>query len=133
MELPISTIITLFVAISVGILVITFAQNLLSKTPVVVPPPTECKMGDLLEVKEIDETQIAPLVRACYGCSYGKALISQACYIVHSETPKALNAGTIKSAVADAVAGDKVVVSGVSSQTFYVKWNAADGTVEVMP
>ncbi|MBN2517749.1 MAG: hypothetical protein JXB14_02810 [Candidatus Altiarchaeota archaeon] len=85
MELPIQVMITMFVALTVAVVVIMFSQNLLqdaAKDIADIGDYGDTPEDKIVEVGTITSTQVANLVNQCYRQYSESALGDTLCYVV---------------------------------------------------
>jgi hypothetical protein len=127
MELPINVVVTMFVGLLVGGLIVVFAQNVIFSSQMEFDETFKDKENNsFFDLKQITDSQIALLAKSCYDKSFGHALESQLCFIVHGESPVSLDSAKVKE-----VSGVEVNVSDDTSKFFLIKWNAKENVVEV--
>lgn len=130
MEMPIQVIMTLFVVLIVGSLVILFSQNLLNEADAGLPKFDKGSVEiQILEVDSVSSNQLGFLVDECYASRFGKVFKDETCFIVHSKNTYAISQSGIAGAV-EAPLG--VVDNGVSTKTIFVNWNFIDTKVDVV-
>ncbi len=139
MELPISIIVVLFIALIVGVLVVTFSQQTIGQAGTDLKGVTGGFSNNnantnspLIEVSSISPSQVAGLIDSCYSTSYGQSLGDRNCYIIHGTSSFDLgaNSQTILSDLTQANASDVNIVPG-SSNTVLINWVLSSSSVEV--
>ena len=133
MEMPIQVVITLFVAITVGALLIMFSETILSAAGIDVTdlfPAKQDEAEDVIEVNTITNSQVAALITSCYEKSYGKAPGTYVCYAIHADAVYAINSGGIMDKL-PAELKDQVDIAEGNAKTVWIRWNFNDSKVEV--
>jgi hypothetical protein len=134
MEMPVQLIITLFIVLVVGTLVINFSQDLIGagKNSILgffggdKKPPTG---ADLIDVTSVSDREVVALIKECYNKNYGVNLHSGICFTVHSNEPYNIVPENLVALVGDVnVLGN---VEKASVKTFFINWNVDKGKVEV--
>ncbi len=88
MELPIRIMITLFVALAVGSMIIVFSQQMISKSRDDIDrnrPGMNIAQEDeqkIIELNTIDRIQMADLMTECYNRNHGQTFERQLCFAV---------------------------------------------------
>jgi hypothetical protein len=133
MEMPVQLIITLFIVLVVGTLVINFSQDLISsgKNSILSFFGGEKKQGgaDFIDVTSVSDREVAALIKECYNKNYGVNLHSGICFTVHSKKVYNIVPQNLAALIGDTnVLGD---VESASVKTFFINWNVDKGKVEV--
>ncbi len=126
MEMPINVVITLFVGLLVGGLIVFFAQNIVFSSEQQFIEFLDEEENGFFDLKEITESQIGFLVKSCYEKSFGESLDNELCYIVHGESPAFLDSDKVFE-----FSGVEAEVSNETSKFFLIEWNAKENIVEV--
>ncbi|MFH0955255.1 MAG: hypothetical protein V1777_04070 [Candidatus Micrarchaeota archaeon] len=159
--MPISIVITLFVVVVVGVLVILFARTQVesAQTSLEGFNPNETEQKNLVfEIDQLSAVQLATGIKECFR-RYGQTLQSEMCSVFHisnSSHSFALDAtqktaiygelrnypelyntdssmgpsgSTVSDAEIDKYTG--ITVTSSPSTSFFVRWNAEQGKVEV--
>jgi hypothetical protein len=131
MEMPIQMIITLFIVIAAGGMVLLFAQTTINRADNALPQLDKDPKGEqVLEVASTTSTQIGFLIEECYKNSFGKIFKDQTCFIVHSASPYTVSEADIKSALSNnSILG--TVDNGSGTKTVYIKWNFGKSQIDV--
>lgn len=133
MEMPIQLIMTLFVVLIVGSLVILFSQNLLFNAEQGLPTLgnyDKTKQGtQILEVDSLSNAQIAFLVDECYSTRFGKVFKDETCFIVHSVAQASVDNDDINAKVStEGILGE---VDEEDVKTVFINWNFFNTQVDV--
>lgn len=133
MEAPIQLIMTMFVVLLVGSLVILFSQNLLADAEQSLPKiKSEYKNEDGVKILEVDSftnQQIAFLVDECYNTRFEKVFKDEFCFIIHSS-----DVGEIKKdAISNGLFKGEMLgsVEEGEHKTVLIKWNFFKTSVDV--
>jgi hypothetical protein len=130
LEMPIQIVITLFVVLAVGTLVILFSQNVLTSTEQKLDAVGKEEISannTLVEVTGISSDKVLQLAENCLTNNQGKTLESVVCFTIDSDTD-------ITGDIAVENVNPQVIVDfGGETNIKYliVKWNALEGIVEV--
>ena len=133
MEMPIEVIITLFLVIFVGALIVTFSQTIIGNAENQLPT-IDSKAGgtQILEVSTITNMQIALLVDECFKTRFGKVFKDETCFIVHSSSSYQIGVtDDINASTTDKSALWKVSNENSNVNTVLIKWIFANTGVEV--
>lgn len=133
MEMPIEVIITLFLVIMVGSLIVMFSQTILGNAENQLPK-IDSKTGEtqILEVATITNSQIALLVDECYKTRFGKVFKDETCFIVHSSSSYQIGTTEdINALTANKSALWRAVNTADGVNTVLIKWIFANTGVEV--
>ncbi len=132
MEMPIQIIITLFIAIAVGSMVLMFSGSLLDlSAEEFIPTPVD-EDKKLIEVDSSSSAQLAILINNCYQKSFNEVFMNDTCYIVHSKEPFEINeANILGQSVLESIKDNIVVIDNGQTNSARIYWNFSIGKVEV--
>ncbi len=133
MEMPIEVIVTLFIVLFVGTLIVMFSQTIIGSAQNQLPT-TDAKKGEtqILEVSTVTNSQIGMLVDECYKTRFGKVFKQETCFIVHSSSSYQIGSSNdINGYTTNKTALGKVTGAGNTVNTVLIIWDFANTNVEV--
>ena len=133
MEMPIEVIITLFLVLFVGALIVMFSQTIIGNAENQLPT-LDSKAGgtQIIEVSSITNSQLGLLVDECFKTRFGKVFKEETCFIVHSSSPYQIRSTSdINGYTSDKSALWGVIGSGTMVNTVLINWDFANTGVEV--
>jgi hypothetical protein len=130
MEMPIWAMITLFLAVTVGSMILLFGADLLGLAKTDLESQFDGEEGSRIFWQvSMTDSQIAGLVEECYKASFGQANVKGVCFAVTLD-----NEADIKSAsIAPLVKLDqnKFKINDGKTTSFSIVWNFINSKVEV--
>jgi hypothetical protein len=109
MEMPIRIMITLFVAIIVGVTVISFSREMIEKSKQDIDKSkpgiltSEDEEQKIIELGTLDTNQVYDLVVECYNRHHAKTLERQLCFVVIAQSAGSVSYPDVKTNAEQAI------------------------------
>ncbi|MEM4662720.1 MAG: hypothetical protein QXM75_01735 [Candidatus Diapherotrites archaeon] len=131
MEMPIAVVITIFIALAVGAMIITMAQGWLSGVDLPWMPRSN-GVGDRLKHQiSITNSQIGKLLKACYEEMTAKPKMEYyTCYAITVENPITVDPTEVAKEL-QGIDASKYHIDSGTTRSITIFWNYLNGTVEV--
>ncbi len=134
MDMPISVIITLFVAIVVGVAIIGFSSDILTDARDDIGnignEEDEDFQDNIVEVSTITESRIESLSEQCIRDS--SAMEKEVCFVIRGEEIEDLSGLEGKTLNILGVEWDLEVEENINSRTVFIEYNPLRNTVQII-
>jgi len=131
MEMPIRIIVTLFVAVVVGVAILTFANKMISnaKTKMHSFNAEEIEKDRIIDVTQITSTQVAALAENCYAENSGNMLESDICFAMLGDVHATASGITDALTTID---NEKVIIDlDNAKNAIKIRYNSLEDKVEI--
>jgi hypothetical protein len=129
MEMPISVIITLFLAVTVGSMILLFGTDLLGKAKTPLDNQFNADDSRIIRQSSISDRQIASLIEQCYNESFGKAIKSEVCFAVTLDNDFEIKSSSVSPLVK--IDQNRFKVNDGKTSSFSIIWDFINSKVEV--